>query len=314
MEGALIIGSLGIAPKDQMVLRALVGVLDGGISAPLRFSEHLPDCNVVFVPQHWPHRLAAHCVAVHVAEHQHAAAPELLPEFSISLPLRVSNVLAVLQSAAQRALCGAKSDDSARALPALFSLIGKGLRTSERGRTVVPLDAGQQVIIDFTMQRVYTFLPMQALLAGQYEVGTPHRISAVEEELIRCAPSHELRPLLWELAQRLAARDAAGPPRLGRYRLSRWPEAAGLSAPGHPRLAALFTHRAWTLDEACVASGTKTPAVVHWFLETCLILGLAVEEQSAVPAPAQAAPACEARSAPAALGWLGQLRKKLKLW
>lgn len=314
MGSVLVIGSTDISAKDELLLRALVRVLDGGIGTPLRFSEHLPDCNVVFVPRHWPHRLAAHCVTVRVGEGDDAPHPSG-NELAVSPPLRMTNVLAVLQSAAQRTFHDTQPDDPMRALSLLFGWISKGLQTHERRRAVVPLGAGQQAIFDYAQQRLHTSMPIDTLLGGHYSVGTPHRVSPVEEEVIRSVPQHALRPLVWQLAQRLAEGGAAPVPRPGRFRLRRWPEAAGLGAAGHPRLAALWTHSAMSLDEICRSSALPS-ATARWFLEACLALGLAVEESAEpriAPQPPNPNTTPVQHPAPAA-GWLSHLRERLKLW
>lgn len=309
MADGLVIGTQDIASKDQLVLKALVRLLDGGINVHARFSEQSDECNVVFVPGGRPYRFAPTCVAVRVlgADEPPGAA---LGDLAVAAPLRMTNVIAVLQAAAQRVHGGAARYDTVQGQLSLFALLGESTRTAERRRTVVPMSSGQQIVFDFTQQLVHTAMPLEALLSGAYTLGTPHRVSPVEEELIRSVPSHSLRHLLWGLALRLAQAGAAAPARAGHYRLLRWPDAAGLAAPGHPRLAALWTHRALSLAQMDAASGVP-PAAARWFLEACLALGLAVDEARggiAVAAPAVA-------SAPAAPpGWLGHLRERLKLW
>ena len=64
MSDVLVIGTQGISHRDDMVLRALVRLLDGGINIRARFSEQLEECNVVFVPGNWPSRFPATCFSV----------------------------------------------------------------------------------------------------------------------------------------------------------------------------------------------------------------------------------------------------------
>ncbi|MBV7542624.1 hypothetical protein [Acidovorax sp. sic0104] len=324
MNDALVIGTQDISHKDGMVLRALVRLLDGGINIHARFSERIEECNVVFVPGNWPYRLRAPCITVRVKD---PAQPDESPgsdcDLSVATPLRMTNVIAVLQSATQR-VHGVSQFDPVRGQQALFDLLGERTRTAERRRAVVPMSSGQQIVFDFVKQLVHTAMPMEVLLSGAYTLGTPHRVSPVEEELIRSVPSHSLRHLLWELALRLAQAGAATPSRAGSYRLLRWPDAVGLAAPGHPRLAALWTSRALSLEQIRAVSGVPD-ASAGWFLEACLALGLAVDESTRtgddlgtgdhrmqVATTAPASPQPPAAAAPP--GWLSHLRERLKLW
>lgn len=308
----LVIGTHGVASKDLAVLKALVRLLDGGINLRARFSEDLHECNVVFVPGHSlpSSPLPARCVPVRVlaAEPEQGRVAGDDGALVVAAPLRLTNVIAVLQSAAQRVLGsgGMVQYDTVRSLSALFAVLRVGMPGPERRRAVVPMSSGQQVVFDFVNQRVHTALPMETLLSGAYTLGTPHRVSPVEEALIGSLPAHSLRHLLWGLAQRLAQAGAAAPERSGHYRLRRWPDAMALVAPGHPRLAALWTQRPLSLAQIDAASGVP-PAAARWFLEACLALNLAQDEDP----PAARAPTAPA---PAAPGWLGQLRERLKLW
>lgn len=323
MGDGLVIGTQDIAQKDQLVLRALVRLLEGGVNIRARFSEQLAECNVVFVPGHWPYRFHAPCITVRVMDPEDAAdSHEPTADLTVTTPLRMTNVIAVLQSATQR-VHGVSQFDPVKGLRALFELLGERTRTAERRRAVVPMSAGQQIVFDFVQQLVYTSMPMEVLLSGAYTLGEPHRVSPVEEELIRSVPSHSLRHLLWSLAMKLAQTGASAPARPGHYRLLRWPDAIGLTAAGHPRLAALLTSRALSYEQACASSGVPE-ATVRWFLEACLALGLAVDEsdstavsspvQAAVPAAAHSNSSPPARAAATPVGWLGNLRERLKLW
>ncbi|MBU0746461.1 MAG: hypothetical protein KKB08_12740 [Gammaproteobacteria bacterium] len=313
MEDGLVIGTQDIAHKDQLVLRALVRLLDGGVNIRARFSEELQECNVVFVPGNWPYRLHAPCITVRVVDAAHAPdAPDSSCDLTVSAPLRMSNVMAVLQSASQR-VHGVAQFDPVQGLQSMFSVLGDSTRTAERRRAVVPMSSGQQIVFDFVKQLVHTATPMEVLLSGAYTLGTPHRVSPVEEELIRLVPAYSLRHLVWNLALRLAQVGAPAPPRTGCYRLLRWPDAIGLTAPGHPRLAALLTSRALSPRQACMASGSPE-ATVCWFLEANLALGLAVAEAS-LPTEVEAPEAAPQTASPAAApGWLGHLRERLRLW
>ena len=315
----LVIGTRDIAHKDQMVLKALVRLLEGGTNIHARFSETLQECNVVFVPFHGAYQLHADCIMVRVVHGDKSDAPvEASSDLSVAAPLRLTNVIAVLQSATQR-VHGMAPYDPVRGLLALFTLLGEHTRTAEHRRAVVPVSSGQQIIFDFVQQLVHTAMPLDVVLSGAYTLGTPHRVSPVEEELIRSVPSHSLRQLLWNLTLRLAQAGAPAPQRLGNYRLLRWPDAVGLAAPGHPRLAALWTHRALSLDQIDAMSGVPAHTA-RWFLETCLVLGLAVADNSDPAEGAKTNAASPAKSGVSAgrsntaPRWFGHLRERLKLW
>jgi hypothetical protein len=313
MEDRLTVGSADLPEKDQTLVHALIRVLDGGMAVPLRYSEKLGECNVVFASSQWRHAAPNDCVLVRVDSTARSDTPPAR-ELSIAPPMRMSNVLQVLESAAQLLLGKQEAESPEQALEsqlALFACIAKGLKTSEQRRSVIPLGAGQQMVVDFTAQRVHTSVPVETLLSGLYRVGEPHRVSPVEEEIVRSAPSHALRPLVWQLAVQLAQGSKSVPPRHGLYRLQRWPEAMALAIPGHPLLSALFSHRPLTLAQACAEAHMPAPRV-HWFLEACLTLGLAVE---VAPNPAPAPMPAASLHAPAAKpSWLNQLRERLKLW
>lgn len=315
MGDGLVIGTQDIAQKDQLVLRALVRLLEGGVNIRARFSEQLTECNVVFVPGDWPYRFHAPCITVRVLDPDDTAvALGQTADLTVATPLRMTNVIAVLQSATQR-VHGVSQFDPVKGQRALFELLGERTRTAERRRAVVPISAGQQIVFDFVQQLVHTSMPMEVLLSGAYTLGEPHRVSPVEEELIRSVPAHSLRNLLWNLAMRLAQSGASAPLRTGHYRLLRWPDAIGLTAAGHPRLAALLTSRALSYEQVCTSSGVPE-ATVRWFLEACLALGLAVDEGSAAPAAAVTSvkKPSQPPAAAAPPGWLGNLRERLKLW
>ena len=112
------------------------------------------------------------------------------------------------------------------------------------------------------------------------------------------------------LAQRLADVGVAPPPLPGAWRLRRWPEAAGLKSPGHPRLAALMTAHHYTVDELGAASGLPS-LTVQWFVQCCQLFGL-VEHRQAITSSASTAGTASAHNAPP--GWLVQLRERLRLW
>ena len=317
MADGLVIGTQDITAKDQALLKALVRLLNGGVNIQARFSEQLEECNVVFVPGQWPYRIHAPCIAVRVTDPAHPAVPgHGASDLVVAAPLRMTNVIAVLQAATQR-VHGVAQGDPVQGLQALFALLRDNTRLMERRRVVVPMSSGQQIVFDFLKQRVHTATPMDVLLSGAYTLGTPHRVSPVEEELISLVPCYSLRHLLWSLSLRLAQVGAPAPDRTDRYQLLRWPDAMALAAPGHPRLAALWTHSALSLEQICATSGVPD-LTARWFLEACLALGLVADPDSS-PAThlVSAAPEATASSFFAAApppGWFNHLRERLKLW
>lgn len=313
MASLLVIGTWGIAHKDQMVLRALMRLFEGGVNINARFSEMLEECNVVFVPSDASCRFEPPCVAVRVADPEKGAQAfdHHADDLIVSAPLRMTNVIAVLQSAAQR-LQGVVQHDPVQGLQTLFDLLSEGMRKARRGLLVVPASPGQQIVFDFVGQIVRTSMSMEVLLSGAYTLGKARRVNPVEEELIRALPVYSLRPLLWSVSTRLAQIGAIAPTRSGSYRLLRWPDASGLGTPGHPRLSALWTHRAMSLAQIDAKSGVA-PSTTRWFLETCLALDLAVVDSgsdSQIAASMASATSTRSNSA----GWLGHLRERLKLW
>lgn len=323
MADGLVIGTQDITAKDQALLKALVRLLNGGVNIQARFSEQLEECNVVFVPGQWPYCIHAPCIAVRVTDPAHPAVPgHGASDLVVAAPLRMTNVIAVLQAATQR-VHGTPKGDPVQSLLSLFWLLAERTRTAERRRAVVPVSTGGQIVFDFVRQRLHTFMPMDVLLSGNYTLAAPHRVSPVEDELIRVVPALSLRSLLWNLGIHLAKADAPAPERAGRYRLLRWPDAVGLAAPGHPRVAALWTDRTLTVAQMDAMSGLPA-ATVRWFLEVCLALGLAVDEAEADNPPSAPAQPVEPPSPPplppqprpvaATLGWLGNMRERLKLW
>ncbi len=315
MADTLAIGCVGLADRDQTVLRALVRVLGNSLGNGLEFSVAPTLCNVLFVPAAGHHTCPRACVVVRVAQPGDAggAAPD--GDLLIVAPLRMSNVLAALQTAAQRLFQAQGASDPHQALDGLLRIICDGLSSHEQRRSVVPIGAAGPLVLDFQQRRLHTALPLADLLAGHYRLGTPQRVTPVEEELARAAPAHDLRAVLWQIVGALAASEVAagegGLPPGTRYRLRRWPEATGLAIAGHPRLAALFTNRALTLEQAA-AGAELSAARVQRFMQACLALGLAAQEAGR-PAAAPAAPA-RPSPASAAPGWLGMLRERLKLW
>ena len=97
MGDGLVIGTQDIAQKDQLVLRALVRLLEGGVNIRARFSEQLAECNVVFVPGDWPYRFHAPCITVRVLDPDDTAvALGQTADLTVATPLRMTNVIAVL--------------------------------------------------------------------------------------------------------------------------------------------------------------------------------------------------------------------------
>lgn len=301
------IGAIDLASKEQLLLRSLVRLLDGGSGLRLQFGEALTDCNVVFVPGDQVLRLPGRCVGVHVLAVGAEASPLTRPGLAVSMPLRATNVMAVLNAAAAL-LADALPSNPENGLAALFHLLVQHLVSRERRTTALLLQDGRQLIIDFSEGRLHTEATLDDLLAGRYRIGESRRATAQERDSLHATPALRLRDLLWAAAHRLGDTHVPATELRGSYQLRRWPDAAALSRPGFPRLAALLTSRAMTVAQACDASGASH-AAVRWFLEAALVLGIALPVESAPPARSVApTPAEPARSL------LGRLRERLKLW
>lgn len=299
-----------------MVLRALVRLLEGGVNLQARFSEKLPECNVVFVPALWKQNSAVSGVIVRMVDVLTSLSDtDKGGDLQVLSPLRMSSLIAVLQCATQ-SLNKPKTFEPEKGMLDFFNLLAQGLARREQRRAVLPISGGQQVIVDFTNQLAHTAMPMESLLSGTYTLGETHRVSLVEEELIRSVPSLHLRQLIWGLAQRLAESNAETPERNGRYRLLRWPDALGLTQRGHPRLAAIMTKRSMTLRQIITTSEVPE-ASVRWFLEAATALNYVIDDDkltptATVPTVQRSLPSIPVASAPK--GWFGQLRERLKLW
>ncbi len=304
----LVIGTENLPAKEQLVLRSLIRLLDGSGGLRLQHAEALGDCNVVFVGGDRAGRLPGRCVTVPVVESSSTPTAGV----TVALPLRISNVLAVLHLA-ERLLSEVPAADVSGdgGLAALFQALSRDLLTRERRVTVLPLHDGRHVTIDFGAERLHTPLSIEELLAGHYRLGTPRRASQSEREWVQAAGLPGLRDLVWRAAQRLGDAGATPPALPGRVRLRRWPDAVALARPGMPRLCAQLTQRALDVQEAAADAG-MAPAVVQWFLYTALVLGVAVLADDNVAAEPLAHPVCAPSEPPRSL--LGRLRERLKLW
>ncbi len=302
---SLTIGSADVAPNEQLVLRSLIRLLNGRHGLQLQYSEVLTGCNVVFVPANWPRRMPSRCVTVRVTPG--AAETPARTDFGLTVaaPLRMSQVVEVLRLAA-----GLLSSNTDSGLTGLFRGLTRSVLSGERRVSVLPLLDGRSLIIDFSSEQLWTRVPMADLLADGYSVGEIRRATPEEMPMIEAWPSMRLRDLIWNASYQLGVTGAASSTLHGAYRLVRWPDAVALLRPGYPRLCALLTNRALTLEQVSRESGLPMPAV-HWFIETCIALGLAVP--SAPEGPAQN-PAADASATPATSSVFRRLRERLKLW
>ena len=83
----------------------------------------------------------------------------------VHAPLRITNVMAVLQAAALQ-LNVAAQHEPFLGQQALFKLIGEGFHTNALGRLVVPISSGQQISLSFVGQLLHTAMPLELLLGG----------------------------------------------------------------------------------------------------------------------------------------------------
>jgi len=94
-----VVGVQEILPKDQLVLRSLLRLLDGRLGRRLAFSESIDDCDVVFAAPGVS--LAAQSrktVAVRVLPEESNPTPGALQGLSIVAPLRMTNVMEALRA------------------------------------------------------------------------------------------------------------------------------------------------------------------------------------------------------------------------
>lgn len=296
----LMIGALALPPRDTTALRALVRLLDGSLGMDLRYSEDIAGCHVVFAS---PSASAA-CPGRTTVVVTEAAVVSLGSGSPITVgsPLRMTSVISALQQALSRGR-SSRPVDRRRWLSALFERLQAALRTC--GHSVLPVGAGQLLLLDTVSQSMRATMPIEHLISHAHGLGALRPCTAVDEEVLQGAATHSLSAFLWRLSAAMVEARVPHPPLRGAWRLLRWPEAAGLMAPGHPHLAALLSRRPYTALELAERAGLPLPAV-RAFLVTCDALSLGQLEEGAHPADA-------ARGAMASV-WLKPLREGLSLW
>lgn len=301
--GVVVIGQRALQPKDATVLRALVRLLDGSLGMTLRYSDELSACHLVFV--------SAASSADGVGETRiwvrDSPLACRLPADAIAVasPLRMGAVIGALQQAFSR-LRPRASNGQAQCLSALFERCLQALKVG--GFSTLPWGAGQLIQIDAASQSLRATLPLDGLLPQLHSLGAPRTSHAFDEQRLRGAPTHCLRSWLWQLSAHMLRMQAAHPPLSGAWRLRRWPQAAGLMAPGHPQWAALLARRSYSVAELAQRCAAEQPAVLA-FMATSEALGLLQPDLAAVK-PEPSSPADK----PAPVGWLQQMRVALGLW
>lgn len=298
------VGAADLGAKESLLLRSLIRLLDLRIGLRLQFSEDTAHCNVLFVAGDSERRWPASCVIVRLLPAGGEAAG---PGLRVHTPLRTSNVTTALLAAGHLLASGGATPPPCNGLAALFQVLTRHLRARDRRSTVLPLDDGHAVLVDFGAESVRTTMDLDALLAGRYQPRPARRATPSDVAQASGESVLPLRGLVWAAAQALGDAGTEGALLQGRYRLLRWPESTALSRPGLPRLVALWTTRPMSLAEAGAASDAS-PARVRWFLEACLALGLAIPDDAALTAVDIELPPAPVR------GLLGRLRERLKLW
>lgn len=302
-RGVVVIGQLDLQPKDATVLRALVRLLDGSLGVSLRFSEDLVSSQIAFVSS----RVAAGCpgrISIWVRDSQ-GAVPLPADAIAVASPLRMGAVIGALQQACSRLRPGA-SAEQAQSLSDLFERSVQALKVG--GFSTLPWGWGQLIQLDAASQTLRSTLPIGELLARLHGLGALRQSHAFDEQRLHGMPTHCLRNWLWQLSAHMLRTQAPHPPLSGAWRLQRWPQAAGLMAPGHPQWAALLSRRPHSVAE--LAERCRAPhAAVLAFMATCDALGLLLPCEGATrpepPVPADKLPAA---------GWLQQMRVALGLW
>ncbi len=303
---ALVVGADDIPPKEQLVLKSLLRLLDGRIGLRLSFSEALRDCNVVFAQCGLKHNPTRPTVLVRVLP-QEGDADGGADSLSIQAPLRMSNVMETLRACVDAIKSTKAPEPTAGASSALIDLLTRGLACGSRSKEAYAIEGEGRLLLDFGNDRIHSSAPLEALASGNFRLALLPQ--AMPDAEVAALPVHRLRELLWSAAHRVGQDDRPTEALSGHYRLLRWPDAAALRHPGFPRLAALLTNRPFDVAAASQASGVS-PAGVQAFLRVCLSLGIAV----AADAPA---PAAEPASTPmpgTLRSVIGRLRERLKLW
>lgn len=304
----LVIGTLGMGAKEELVLRSLMRLLHGVAGLELRMGDDIGECNVVFIAADARVRVPPPVLSVHVVADPTRALP---PGLWVQLPLRAGNVGGVLEAAAGLLHSQSQAAGEAAGLADLFQALSSHLMARERRAMAFPFAGGPTLWVDFGAERCRCELPSAQLLMGSMRLAAPRRMREDELAAAAQAPGWPLRPMLWQLAHRLEDLGVAAPVAAGRYRLVGWPDTEALRRPNMPRLSALLTSRALDASEACRASGASAGAV-GWFLATALALGMAEPAVSAQPEAVATPPRTLPPPPPA--GLLERLKERLKLW
>lgn len=312
-ERLLVIGAVGIAEKEQLVLRSLIRLLDRQQGLRLRFAERLADSHVIFASPSWVSPAdSRQAIVVRVLAgpgdgEVGADAPVIVA------PLRMSNVTALLRHcAAHQGGAEPANEPPAMAvggLLALFQRLTHCALSADRASELLTLSDGRQLRVDYAHESIQTPVSQNELLDGRYQLVSAQPAPG---PLSPGGPTLPLRELVWAAAYRLGADGTPGTDLPARYRLLRWPDAAALTRPGFPRLAALWNTRSLGVAEASAASGTDATSV-RWFLGTCLSLGIAAPDHGPEPQAAAWSSALPTSSG-AFRSALGRLRERFKLW
>ena len=313
----LIVGSQGISAKDQIVLRSLLKVMDGQQGLALKFSEEISDCNVVLMPEHWVSQLPTACVSVCLLSEN--APANVLPQTALSVrsPLRLSNTSTMLHMATRLLDQEPSHAVVTNGLDSLLNTLLQNISAKEKNTLVVPFSDGSDMIVNFVDERYYSPMPIERLLKGEFQLGDPRVAKTAELSTLAEQEVRGLRRLIWQATHRVSDAAQAGVALSGHYRLLRWPDAVALSHPRFPRLAALLTSRAQTVEQASAASGASVMEI-SCFLKTNLALGIAeaVDVVKLRKPIFDAGPAVNpgfAHAVPAP-SMLGRIRDRLKLW
>lgn len=307
----LVVGSDGIASKDQIVLRSLLRVMDGQNGLRLKFSDELSDCNVVLVPPHWPTTLPPSCVSVCVVSEDASADATPSLALLIRAPLRLTNTGTMLRAAAKLLDHRPTASAAPNGLGTLLETLLHQIRLKEKHTIVLPFSNGSDMVVNFADERYYSPLPIEQLLEGNYQLSQPRRAGTAEITTLGDQQDQCLRKLVWLATHRRSAANDSGVALSGYFRLLRWPDSVALSHPRFPRLAALLTSRPQTIEQASAISGASVTEI-NYFLKTNLALGIA--EAVEMIEPPKVIPKVSVIHSNPAPSMLGRLRDRLKLW
>lgn len=293
------ITTVGLAERDTLLIKSYLGLLSGKTREDWRFRDAgAADVCIAASGAAMPR------AQLHIRYLSRDEAPTVHDDLCLASPLRVANVIAVLDQASQRlgaapvAPAATPIHMPAAAAPAQpADTLAEGLRARRGDEAQLWLGRGSTLVCaDFA--------------AGRYRSNEPLTAQHATADGWRRLPAQDLAlpiegALTWLMWTAGIAEARVQP---GVYRLRRWPDFGVLPhQPSFVRLAAFFARQPATAPAAAAAALVPVPDV-EAFLAGCLMAGYAGADDSAP----RAAPPTPARSADTGLlGVLGRIRRRL---